>query len=480
MKSKIFNKNELLFHFLPSPFPKNKIQDDVLNHKELILLEKGEEPEITNQSNKKPKYSNCFVIEEELEKTKGHNGKKGQQNTKGPCKSHNKPNIWRKNELENNSGGFFDEFKGKTDEKQVSQFKRNLINSHSHESSISIINSILIDYLSKDVYRNTINGSNGNTNTDTNIAEKINQNNKTSNSSDIIGNSVKTTTISADNFFDNADSILANTSDNTTNIVSCEQITYQNKNERPNLEKNVRSNAKPVNEEFNIKNIYKVNEFLQYPKDEPLWYIFHPTAKSSFGPITSINIEEMFNGKMLSEKSEIRFIDIYNLRNKKPFTFFAVKEISNQEFINDIDISSLLRLAVNIRSRDLKQKPNEIQIDGNCSEIIHPTHHSINTNSQSYESSKSNINSEKKTAINVLKKEEREELNQLKNVKKENAIDTAQEIYSSESIYNMASHKSKENNQGVYVIKEGNYPSDKKMVKKTKNKPVESDIKLGK
>ena len=109
-------------------------------------------------------------------------------------------------------------------------------------------------------------------------------------------------------------------------------------------------NADPTKIEF--KNAYKINDYLKYGREQPLWYIFHPIAKSSFGPCSTENLEEMYNGSMVDGQSEIRFIDIYNLKNKKPFSFFKLKELDNEKIFDNIEISSLLSnaLALNVKS----------------------------------------------------------------------------------------------------------------------------------
>jgi hypothetical protein len=95
---------------------------------------------------------------------------------------------------------------------------------------------------------------------------------------------------------------------------------------------------------------------LKYGKDEPLWYLFHPVAKSSFGPCSTSNLEEMYNGQMVNGQSEIRFIDIYNLKNRKPFTFFKLKELDNPKFLENIDVSTLLTNAITLNCRMIIEK----------------------------------------------------------------------------------------------------------------------------
>jgi hypothetical protein len=453
MKNKNFDKNELLSHYEPSSFPKKKIMQDVLIHKELILSENGETPEIINKSNKNTNYSNCFVIEEEIEKPKGYAGKKNSQNTKGSHKLHNKNINWRKNEPEQNSGGFFDEFKGKTDEKQVSQFKRNLVNTEIREGSLSIINSVFIDHLLKDANSNLNEQEILNRLKDKEDSEFSKTKNKSMEliHSDIMPHTshFKTTTISADNFFENADQLLERKLTNTN-----EQITKENKKDLNSEFPTIKQiPQKEIEDVFNIKNIYKINDCLQYPNDDPLWYIFHPVAKSSFGPITSKNIEEMYNGKLLNEKSEIRFIDVYTLKDHNPFKFFQLSEISREGFINEIDISSLLRAAVNIKSREIQEKPqeNKFTITPVKNEVVS----SNKTNSNHEEISANSKKESELTILPITKSDIRK--SEAKNIdpnsndiiserKAVREIIRSEELYSPESIYNITSHEQRESN----------------------------------
>jgi hypothetical protein len=301
MKNK-FAKNDLIFYFQFQEFPTSQISSCAMKHKELIFNDEAEES-ILSQINPKTKYSNCFVIDDEDSKQRTGGFKKNPI-TKGPPKQNPKPNVWIKNEPEENFD-FFDDFKGKTDEKQVEKFKRNLEISFSKENSISITKSTFNDHLDPSYVP----------------AEEV---------------------FSADNLFDNADKILGLTT-TTLNI---------KKVDRPELKTD--PNPKIVNMEF----LFVVNESLNYPKDEQLWYIFHPAAKSAFGPLSSPNIKEMYDSKMLDGNSEIRFIDIYNYKNKKPFTFFSLKEIENTSFLENIEFSPLLK-SDNSKGKQTEEKEKE-------------------------------------------------------------------------------------------------------------------------
>lgn len=412
---KSYDKEELLFHYQEFPFPSEIINKDVLIHRELIFNEIPEEPLV--ESLKKVKLQASFIVEEEIEPKSKNTIKKGsniKQANKQPVRG---KDPWRKNEPEE-STGFFDDFKGKTDEKQVEKFKRNLEVSVAKETSISIENSIINDHLAK---------------SSENKVETLKVKDPSSQS------------ISVDSFFENAEAILG----------------VQNSDvKKPKLENLINSLAYDPNPKVvSIDLIFKVNEYLNYPKEEKLWYIFHTGAKSSFGPLSSPNIKELYDSRMLDGESELRFIDIYNLKNKKPFDFFKLKEIENPVFLDSIEISGLLKIAVNIKGKNFQSKEK------------------INTETNTNSTTK--ITDDKlKYPIPVKKKDV------VINEKpiKENPVTKIDP----DSIYYMPGQKQTPViDENVVIIKKNEVitgsPVDKKPKKTTRplSKPVEIDVKLG-
>ena len=152
MKSNKYSKNDLLFYYQKYAFPANLILNETLTHKELIFSEHSADPEVINQTKKKTKLANSFILEEELESKKAP-FKKGKQSntridyniTKGNAFG-TQQNTWRKNEFEDPN--FFDNFKGKSDERQVNTFKRNIELQYTKENSFCISNALFIDFLS--------------------------------------------------------------------------------------------------------------------------------------------------------------------------------------------------------------------------------------------------------------------------------------------------------------------------------------------
>lgn len=100
--------------------------------------------------------------------------------------------------------------------------------------------------------------------------------------------------------------------------------------------------------QFDFRNIQRINKYLGFQGADNLWYIFHPVAKSSFGPCSSENLQEMYNAGMLDGQSELRFIDVYCLRNTEPFSFFKLKDMESQYFLKKIEPSTILKKAIKV------------------------------------------------------------------------------------------------------------------------------------
>lgn len=409
MKNK-FAKNDLIFYFQFQEFPTSLVSSCAIKHKDLIFNDEAEEP-ILSQANPKTKYTNCYVLEEEDSKHKTGGFKKGPMTKVLPKQQNPKVNVWRKNEPEENFD-FFDDFKGKTDEKQVEKFKRNLEISFTKENSISITKSTFNDHLDPSYVPE----------------EEV---------------------FSADNLFDNADKILG-LQPTTLNL------SLKKKVERPQLK--IDPNPKIVNMDF----LFLVNESLNYPKDEQLWYIFHPAAKSAFGPLSSPNIKEMYDSKMLDGNSEIRFIDIYNYKNKKPFTFFSLKEIENTTFLENIEFSPLLKVDLNSNSKAKQVEEKE------KNSII------------KQEAEKSSERSHEKNIVSTSKTATTDSVEQNTKIKIEN-IQVAAPVQPGQPIQVLQPEKTITIDQPPKAQEDDNFFGFGGKTKSNKvHKPVEVDIKLGK
>jgi hypothetical protein len=309
------NKENLLFAFTKCEFPQDLIQKECMQHREIVFSQKETDPELYTSKIK----AVCYVVEDSLE-----NKKKGGKFTKGPTNpgqkrltpTPNQQNWNRKTEApEEETGDFFDNFKGKTDQSQVNKFlkekKFESLLQVTKENNIFLGPEIENKTSRKESADNTINSNHSN---NSNVPSQQQQNQQTSSQNKIEINyskSGKGDEKTIDKFFEDFD-------------------TTQNK-------------------VFTINCIYKVNDFLSYPKEEPLWYFYHESAKSSFGPISSKKLEEMFNSKIIDQTIQIRFIDLFSHKLcKKPFSYFKLSDIDRSNFVMDIELSSLFYAAENI------------------------------------------------------------------------------------------------------------------------------------
>lgn len=144
--SKSYSKNDLIFFYSNSQFPKDLVFPNVLIHKELLFSSETQQPE-NNVQNKKNKLSNSFLIEDELEAKKGgfRKGKFPLQPNITKGNNFNNQTNWKKGEFED--PGFFDNFKGKSDEKQVNIFRRNMELFEVRENSLSISDNNYVDFM---------------------------------------------------------------------------------------------------------------------------------------------------------------------------------------------------------------------------------------------------------------------------------------------------------------------------------------------
>lgn len=226
MKNNSFTKNDLLFYYQKYAFPSTIIINDVLIHKEFIFADSSQEPENSTYTKKKIKFTNSYIIEEEIEpktsgfkKGKNPNFKKQENSiTKGYAFNNtnaNYANNWRKNEFED--PGFFDNFKGKSDERQVMYFKRNLELAAVQENNFSIDNAIFTDHMEKDTFKlkkidlNADNNSSLNNTQQNNSSRyipanvKLNKNFETGNNYNF-----KEISATADDLFNNTEGIFSN------------------------------------------------------------------------------------------------------------------------------------------------------------------------------------------------------------------------------------------------------------------------------
>jgi len=120
---------------------------------------------------------------------------------------------------------------------------------------------------------------------------------------------------------------------------------------------------------FDFKNIFKINESLNYSKDEPFWYINQPLTKSSIGPISSTNLEKMYKDNLINLFTDIRMIDIFNINsnfskklnnNNSNFEYLQLCEYT-EKIIENLIPSTIVKKSL------IENKVYKIKIDTNNS-----------------------------------------------------------------------------------------------------------------
>jgi hypothetical protein len=147
--------------------------------------------------------------------------------------------------------------------------------------------------------------------------------------------------------------------DKTVNISHTQTNIIDNSNRRESSSDN-----------FDINVVYRFNEMLKYPSKYGLWYIYHPRANSSFGPLSSDEIVEYYKKGRIHSKSKIRLIDIFNFMDKSPFAFITISELEEQidlvipnsliRFMKNLKINNGLKSIINFEAEAEEEKKRDI------------------------------------------------------------------------------------------------------------------------
>ncbi len=107
-------------------------------------------------------------------------------------------------------------------------------------------------------------------------------------------------------------------------------------------EKEVKEVEKVKEEEFDISVLKRIIHKLNVHEHDYLYYILHPKVNSSYGPLSTGDLEELLKSNNLNNHSKVRFIDVYGVKGIAPFTFFTLKSMERPEFLDEIEPSSLI------------------------------------------------------------------------------------------------------------------------------------------
>lgn len=103
----------------------------------------------------------------------------------------------------------------------------------------------------------------------------------------------------------------------------------------------------PIRKEFhnskklNIDNIYNVNSCFDLSNDTQLWYIVENSSIKNNIPYSSKEIIALYNQNRINDKTKLRLIDIFKMKNSDLFDSVNLQEIVLNDFIQKIEISPL-------------------------------------------------------------------------------------------------------------------------------------------
>lgn len=111
-----------------------------------------------------------------------------------------------------------------------------------------------------------------------------------------------------------------------------------------------------------LSGIYEFNKKLSYEFDKPLWYLFNNFTNSSFGPVSSVEVENMYKDGSISDLSYIRLIDLFILKSQNPFSFFQIKDLANANLFERMQPSPLNSYIESIRQLIFDKDSNTIEL----------------------------------------------------------------------------------------------------------------------
>ena len=111
---------------------------------------------------------------------------------------------------------------------------------------------------------------------------------------------------------------------------------------------------------INFKKINEINNQLRYPNNKPLWYIFHNETNSSFGPLSTNQLENLFFEKVIDSSTKIRFIDLIKFKNKGNFEYVELKDLESNDIIFEIEMTGLYKNLSNELSSLKKYEENQL------------------------------------------------------------------------------------------------------------------------
>lgn len=102
-------------------------------------------------------------------------------------------------------------------------------------------------------------------------------------------------------------------------------------------------NMNIVTEPLEINNIYLFNNKFDIPNDKSVWYIYNHIQSMTSLPISSIQLFDLYNMKIINGEVDVRPIDIFQFAEQMPFSFVKLKVINDINWIDRIIDNQLLK-----------------------------------------------------------------------------------------------------------------------------------------
>ena len=89
--------------------------------------------------------------------------------------------------------------------------------------------------------------------------------------------------------------------------------------------------------------VIKFNKKFNIPNDKSIWYIYNQIHSMTSLPISSTQLFDLYNNKMINGEVDIRPIDIFQFAEQMPFSFVKFKVINDINWVDRIIDSQLLK-----------------------------------------------------------------------------------------------------------------------------------------
>jgi hypothetical protein len=99
----------------------------------------------------------------------------------------------------------------------------------------------------------------------------------------------------------------------------------------------------PITEKINIENIFLFNVKNKIPNEIPLWYLSMPWSPLLSGPVSSIQVLEMYNKHSIDSNWAFRPLDVFQFRSESENKMVNLTRLNQDNWADEIQDSSVLQ-----------------------------------------------------------------------------------------------------------------------------------------